>query len=300
MDIFSKTVKWKELSPLPVGCVEHTAVILGRDIFVGGGFEGRNHVDYQDSYRLDVYNLTTNQWSSSLITTPYCSFAMTVLDDKLLVAGGATTNDEVTNKVLVLNAGQWEDYSEMPTARCDATAIGYHSMLIVVGGANKVEDKWIRISTTELLDTTNGRWYTCGSLPFPHQQQLAAINNTELYLLSGFDKDNKPSSQVFYTSLTNLLIHQLSWQLAPNTPWRYSAPVVLYNTLLTVGGLQQAKCTSEVNSFNPCTNEWKHFANILAARAGAAVVSVANDIIVMGGTAENGELSKTVWIGMFV
>ena len=58
VDIFSKTVKWKELAPLPVGCNGYTAVLLGGVVY------------YQDSYRLDVYNLTTNQWSSS-ITTPY-------------------------------------------------------------------------------------------------------------------------------------------------------------------------------------------------------------------------------------
>ena len=50
--------------------------------------------------RLDVYNLTTNQWSSSPITAPYRSFAMTVLDDKLVTAEGLTKNDEVVRKVL--------------------------------------------------------------------------------------------------------------------------------------------------------------------------------------------------------
>ena len=79
VDIFSKTVKWEELAPLPVGRNAHTAVLLGGNVYVGGGVEGRNY-DNQNSYRLVVYNLTTNQWSSSPITTPYCWFAMTVLN----------------------------------------------------------------------------------------------------------------------------------------------------------------------------------------------------------------------------
>ena len=148
-------MKWKELAPLPVGYSAHSAVLLGGSVYVGGGYEGRSIDDRRDSYRLDVYNLTTNQWSSSPITTPYGDFAMTVLDDKLIVAGGTTKNDEVVKKVLVLNTGQWKDYSEMPTARHSATAVGYHSMLIVVGGSIK-KGKWTRVSTTELLDTTNG------------------------------------------------------------------------------------------------------------------------------------------------
>ena len=35
----------------------------------------------------------------------------------------------------------------MPTAKFAATAVGHHSMLIVVGGGIKVEGKQIRVST---------------------------------------------------------------------------------------------------------------------------------------------------------
>ena len=287
VDIFSKTVKWKELPPLPVGCNGYTAVLLGGVVY------------YQDSYRLDVYNLTTNQWSSSPITTPYRWFAMTVLDDKLVIAGGGTKNNEVVKKVLVLNAGQWKDYSEMPTARSCATAVGYHSMLIVFGGQTKVEGKWTISSTTELLDTTNGCWYTCNNLPSPHQQMKAAIMNDKLYLLGGFDKDRKPSPQVFVASLDTLSTHQLNWQSAPNTPWCLSAPIVLYNKfLLTVGGRQQSR-TSEVCIFNPSTGQWKHLTNIPAARTAPAVVGVADSILVIGGVANENKCSNTIWISVF-
>ena len=195
VDMFERIAKWKELAPLPVYVCGHTVVLLGGSVYVGGGLEGKSDDDKQPCYRLDVYNLTTNQWSSSPITTPYCLFGMTVLDNKLVTAGGGTKNGEVVKKVLVLNAGQWKNYSEMPTARYCATAVGYHSMLIVVGGGIMVEGEQITVSTTELLDTTNGCWYTCNNLPSPHQQLKAAIMNDKLYLLGGVDKDVKPSPQ---------------------------------------------------------------------------------------------------------
>ena len=299
VDIFTKTIKWKKLAPLPLGCVAQTAVLLGRDIFVGGGPKGASSDDNQLNYRLDVYNLTTNQWSSSPITTPYCCFAMTVLNDKLVIAGGLTKNDEVVKKVLVLNTGQWKDYSEMPTARYYAIAVGYRSMLIIVGGRIKAEGRMTAISTTELLDTTNGCWYTCNNLPSPHHQMRAVIMNDKLYLLGGADKDFKPSPQVFVASLDNLSIHQLNWQSAPSTPWCGSSPVVQYKFLLTVGGKNQSRRISEVNVFNSSTGQWKHLTNIPAARGAPAVVGVADNIIVIGGKTNNGIYSNTVWIGMF-
>ena len=39
VDLFSKTVKWKELAPLPVRHFAHTAVLLSGSVYVGGGFE---------------------------------------------------------------------------------------------------------------------------------------------------------------------------------------------------------------------------------------------------------------------
>ena len=301
LDTFKK-INWEELTPTPVRRSGHSAVLLDGIVYIGSGFEGRSSYNRKSSYRLDVYDLTANQWSPSPITTPYCHFAMTVQDDKLVTAGGATKNDEIVKKVLVLNAGQWKDYSEMPTARSCATAVGYHSMLIVVGGQMKEEGKWTRISTTELLDTTNGCWYTCNNLPSPHQQMKAAIMNDKLYLLGGYtsyNKDFKPSPQVFVASLDTLSTHQLNWQSAPNTPWCCSTPVVLYNKfLLTVGG-QQSR-TSEVCIFNPSTGQWKHLTDIPAARSTPAVVGVADNILVIGGTSNNqNEYSDKMWIGVF-
>ena len=272
-------------------------MLLGGVVYVGGGFEGISINDKFDSYRIDSYNLTTNQWSSSPIITPYCWFGMTVLDDKLITVGGAT-NMEPVRSILILTAGQWKDYSAMPTARQCATAVGYHSMLIVVGGGIKVEGEWTRVSTTELLDTINGCWYTFNSLLSPHQQMKAAIMDDKVYLLGGFDRDIKPSPKAYVTSLDATSSHQLNWQSVPNVPWCCFAPVVLFNKLLTVGGWQQSY-TSKVCIFDSFIGQWKHLTNIPAARSAPAVVGMTNSILVMGGVTIDNKYSNTVWIGVF-
>ena len=301
VDIINKTVKWEELAPLPVGHSAHTAVLLGGNVYVGGGFEGRGVDDFQDSYRLDVYNLTTNHWSPSPITTPYRYFAMTVLDDSLVTVGGKTKNDEVVKKILVLDIGQWKDYSEMPTARFSPTAVGYHSMLIVVGGGSKIEDTWTVLSTAELLDTTNGCWYTCNNLPSPRRQMKAAIMNDTLYLLNGFDNNSERPSHVFIASLDTLSTRQLNWQSAPNTPWCCSVPVVLYDKfLLAVGGRAPSDYTlsNEVYTLNVSVGQWRHLTKIPAARSNSTAVSINNKMVIIGGMTNN-NFSNTVWIGIF-
>ena len=299
-------VKWEEVAPLPVarsGCV---AVLLQGSVYVGSGHEGRSINDYQSCYRLDVYNLFTNQWSLSPITTPYCAYAMTVLDDKLITVGGAVNKDENTDKVLVLDAGRWKDYSTMPTARSCATAVGYHSMLIVIGGRVKVEGKWTTVSTVELLDTTNGCWYTCDNLSTPHSQLHAAVVNNILYLLGGDVVNNESLLQVFSASLETLSTHRLQWQSLTDTPWYFSSPVGIYKKfLLAVGGRYPSDPTiqsNEVLTINPSTGLWELITNIPVPTSGPAVVGVAdNKIIVLGGGVgfEQRLFSNNVWIGTF-
>ena len=82
VDIFRKSVKWEQITPIPVCHNGHTTVLLGGCIYIGGG--------------------------SFSITAQYHNFAMTILDNKLIIVGGVSKNDEVAKKILFLNAGQWK------------------------------------------------------------------------------------------------------------------------------------------------------------------------------------------------
>ena len=302
-DIFSKAVNWKELSPLPVNRSACYAVLLDGVIYVGSGYE-KHALSKQVKLcnRLDMYDVTADQWSSP-ITTPYCLFAMTAVDNKLVTAGGMhITNFEVVKKVLVLNAGQWKDLSEMPTARCHSTAAGHNSMLILVGGQAFVNGQVTTVATTELLDTTNGCWYPCDNLPSPHYQLKAAIMNNTLYMLGGF-QDDKPTPHIFVASLNTVSDHQLIWQSRQNASFHLSIPVVPYDkVLLAVGGTEKSNINNisdMVYILNTSTGMWEYLTNMPAKRSGPAVVSIASKIIVIGGVSGGSNLCNSVWRATF-
>jgi len=292
------------IAPLPVGHTAHTAVLLDGSVYVGGGYEGRNASERQNCYRLDVYNFNINQWITPPLSTPYFFYGMTILDDKLIIAGGTTINNEVTNKILVLDGGEWKDLNKMPTARSFLTAVGYQLMLITLGGQKIVRGKWTIVGMTEVLDTTTGQWYTGEHLPVPHRQLKAVVINNTLYVLGGtanYYDDSDPSPQMFTASLDNLVSHQLTWQSLVDTPWCCSTPVILYDKfLLTVGGRRSSlkSQTREVCAFNPSTGLWGQVVDIPIELSFPGVVSIANQIIVMGGHTMEGEFSCDTWIGV--
>jgi len=307
VDLFNEAVKvkWEQMSSTPTGLLNHTVILLHGSVFVGGGFEGNSTTDDRHNYNLYVYNLSINHWSS--ITTAYAFYGMTVLNDRLVTVGGrARTVGVVTDRIFELRAGQWAYSYKMPTARKSVTAVGYQSMLIVIGGRQKIAGEWTAVTTTELLDTTTGVWYNCEELPVVYSAFKTVIVNEMLYLLGGYDEvEKKPSLKVLCAPLNNLkLSHKLKWQKLPDTPWCYSTPAVLHNNyLLTVGGRylpNHAYKTSEVHVFNPLTGRWKQIAHIPAALSGPGVVSVADDkLIILGGGDKLKNYSRNVWIGEF-
>ena len=283
-------IKWEEGAPAPVKCTDHTAVWLNRLVYVGGGYEAG-----VGAYTINCYDPVRNSWSSP-INTPYCLFAMTKLNNKLLIAGGRDKSYKVTNQLLTMDDGQLKNYTKMTIARSTAAAAGHQGMLIITGGYD--DDKGKRLSSTELFDSTNGQWYTCSNLPQPLSWPQSVIIDNILYLLGGVNKDYSDSPAVFTASLDNLSRHQMKWNTHQHTPWYCSAPVSFDGTqLLMLGGKKGFTSTSDVHKLNMVSQSWEVIGNIPSARHSSAAVSTADRVIVIGGYNDKRNHTNTVWIG---
>ena len=295
-DLFSGPVniKWEEGASAPVGCAGHTAVWLNGLVYVGGGRETGG----KKSYTINCYNPVNNSWSSP-INTPYCLFAMTTLNNKLLIAGGEDKSFRKTNQILTMDTGRLTNYTKMITARSHATAAGHQGMLIITGGE---DDKNKLLSSTELFDNSNGQWYTCNDLPQPQYRLQSVIVGNILYLLGGVDKDGV-SPAVFSALLDTLSRHQLKWNTHQDTPCCCSAAVSVHGThLLIVGGSKETEMDyirySDVYKLNKVNHSWEAIGHIPSARSSSAAVSTAdNRVIVIGGGKDKGKHTNTVWIG---
>ena len=274
---------------MPVGRTDDRAVLLNGLVYVGGGFEAGT---VGESYTINCYDPVKNSWSSP-IDTPYYRFAMTKLNNKLLIAGGKDKSYKETNQILIMDDGQLKNYTKMTTARSTAAAAGHQGMLIITGGT---DDKHMTLSSTELFDSTNRQWYTCSDLPQPHNWLQSVIIYNILYLLGGADKDYSDSPAVFTAQLDDLSRHQLKWNAYQDMPWCTSAPVSINGTqLLTVGGRRGSTYTSDICKHN---HNWEAIGHIPSPRARSAAVSTAdNRIIVIGGQNDKGKYTNTVWIG---
>ena len=276
-----------------MGRVGHTAVWVNGLVYVGGGYEA----GWKASDNINCYDPVNDLWSPP-ISTPYRLFAMTTLNDTLLIAGGQYSGKR-TNQILTMDAGQLKNYTKMTTARSRATATGHQGILIITGGEDD-EDK--RLSSTELFDSNNEQWYVSNDLPLPHSWLQSVIIDNTLYLLGGSNKDGDYSSAVFTAPLDTLSTQQLKWNTLQDTPCIAFAPISVYGThLLIVGGRKkigyQYTWTSDVYKLNKVGHCWEAIGHIPSARHSPAAVSTAdNRVIVIGGLNDEREFTSTVWI----
>ena len=283
-----------------MGGAFHTAVWCGGKVYIGGGNEASVGTSYgTGSYRIDIYSPTNSSWSSSPINTSYHHFAMTILNNQLITAGGRDRSLEVTNKIFSLDGDHLKEHTRMITPRSEATAAGHHGTLIITGGK---DEQYRTLATTELFNSTNGQWYTTTDLPLPHFWLDSMIADNILYLLGGCNKGDKLSPAVFAAPLDTLSSHKLQWS-SQDTPWCHSTPVSIQTKhLLTVCGVKKTGSdyvyTSDIYKFNKVSHSWEVIGEIPSARSGSAAVSVAdNKIVVVGGYDDKRHFTNTVWIG---
>ena len=294
-------INWEEGAPAPVATVGHTAVLYNGAIYVGGGVNDDDDDDDDDGYRTNIYHPDTNKWDNP-IYSPNACFAMTVLMDKLIIVGGIVRGSrEVTNRLLTLRGGQWEYYSQMPTARAAASAVSHQSMMIVMGG---LDDDKHTLSTTELLDSTTGQWFKCNDLPQPLGYLQSVIVGGLLYALGGVQANNEHSKAVYAAPLHALSNHQLQWQQLADTLWRCSTAVSVNNKyLLAVGGYagNDTLCVLKIEKAGSVITStlWESIETLPILHHCTSAVSLGNQIIVIGGGDRKGLPHKTVTIGTF-
>jgi len=282
-------ITWKKGTPAPVTSGDYTtqAVVFNGAVYVGGGGSVTN-----PNFRIDIYYPSTDEWGST-IETPHKQFAMTVLMDKLVIVGGALQTGALPKKVLVLEMGQWKDYTKMPTARSSCVAVSHKSMMIVMGGYNY---EVVRI--TELLDATTRQWFKCNDLPQPLYMHHSLIVGDMLYLLGGSDHTYQASTAVYAAPVDTLTSHQLKWQRLEDTPRGGIAAVGVNDKhVLVVGGRKKQDTMYVLQDGASDSSSWKCIGSLPAVHCYPTTVSVDNKIIIIGGRDYEAIMTNTVSIG---
>ena len=229
----------------------------------------------------------------------------------------------VTGKVYRFNeqSQKWEEFlTPMPTGRYRLSVATTQSAIVASGGSYSIRDrKDVPCATVEVYSSETSQWHTADPLPVPCAGMTSVTIADIWYQLGGGggDKnilvrphtDSKDLTTVLYAPLTTLIqkpTHQSAshislWKNLPDTPLVRSAAASLSGNLLAVGGRDVGTPSSPaLYVFLSLTNSW------VRATTGdlpeprylcTAVQLSSNQLLVVGGTDNQGNYTKTVFLG---
>ncbi len=205
-------------------------------MYAGGGGTDRR----KDGHIVMAYNTQSCQWHT---LPPYSTmgFAMTTINNKLVVVGGRNRDDSDSSEL-----GEWQPdsnqwahpFSPMSTPRCVHSATSYKHWLVVAGGYHGV----CLQASVEVLDVSNMQWSTGPSTPTPWVRMKSTTIGDTWYLIGGACENQWQSSpDVYSVSLEALVSHSSSdssniWNKLPSLNCTHSCPLNIGGSLLAVGG----------------------------------------------------------------
>ena len=284
-------MKWREVACSPVECTGRVAVSFNRAVYLGSGIGSKHGC----LFRVDVYHPDKNKWGTAIPTT-HGLFAMTVVKDQLLIAGGKTATDKAT-EMFFLVGNQWKHFNNLPSPRWGASAACYQSLLIMVGG--KVGKKSPPLSSTDICDTTTGQWFRRSDIPLPLSFLQSVVLGNKIYILNGLSENDTASTAVYAASISD---PELKWKRLEDTPWPDSVGVGLNDKYLLAVGGKEANCTVCVfnSMFTASASLWESIGVLPVMKTSPAVVGIDNMLVIVGGSLVTCKYSNTVHIATFL
>ncbi len=230
-----------------------------------------------------TYNITHKSWTE-LPSCPVSSFSMAVLDNKITVIGGKSTDLTPVSTLLSYSKKWVSAFPNMRVERYWTISVKHKSFLIVMGGEGR--DKRV-LNTVEVLDLNTHQWSFAPDLPRPMDSATAAICGDHLYLGGG--SHSGTSRFITACSLPTLLqgtSQHDTWHQIEDLPHRKTTLVSSHDYLFSVGGKDDFnQPTSSVYVYNLVGKRWEMISKMICARSScyAVLLPINSEIMVVGG-----------------
>ena len=267
---------WKRGPNMPFSmCYYIQSVKVVGTVYVGGGDATKKNEGTVMAY--------SGKWHT---LPPYSArnFAMTTINNKLILVGGNHDGSEVNQLgVWKTDSNQWTcPFPPMPTPRFSPSATSYKHWLVVAGGYREGS-----LSTVEVLDIENKQWFTAPSTPISWYSMKSTIIGDTWYLMGG-RQDVTDITDVYSVSLEALVSHSASdsfkiWNIIAPLNCTLSSPLSLGGSLLALGG-DIEKCPQfTIQRYVPEINTWEPAGKLLDQLYGCTCIHDEGKLHVFGG-----------------
>ena len=250
---------WTTLPPLPVRWFG-LGQVNGKLVAVGG----RKRSCFYATDAVYTYDERSKKWKQTIppIPTARDSSGVLSLQSTLVVAGGATSDEDYTNVVETFKAdtSQWCRTNRLPTPCRDISPVIFGNTCYVIGG----------------------------------YRDSLCLNHVLYASVDDLLCNAVPANQTTYSGSSDSLS---AWKTLVSTPTYLPAAAMLAGNLLAIGGKEASQgglVKKEVYMFSPSTNSWIYISDLPEPRSSTAVAVLSStEILVIGGWCDMSRVSTT-------
>ena len=265
--------------PFEMGGYVQSAMLQGT-VYVGGGDAHRRNSKKHNIVM--AYHIGLEKWAE---LPPYRAhhFAMTVINNELLLAGGWESDRSKVVGVWRPDSKKWtHPYPDMSTPRLGCSAVAFKEWLVVAGG---VGDGGADLYSVEVLNTDTKQWSAGPPTPAPWSYMKTAIVGETCYFMGGHI-DGVSTTRVYSVSLPAIPSKHFDFKEISQLPTHQFTPLSIRGSLLTVGGKSRGRYVSEIHLYQPDSGKWVKVGDLLTPRCDCVCTMLTDgELLVAGGSA---------------
>lgn len=235
--------QWSQIS-FPAPKIQLGAAVHGNNIFLAGGNNG-----FAYSPKVDVYNLSNNEWSNLNLSIARALPAGIALNDEIIFAGGYNTVSSSVVDVFDARTFTRTIYN-LSIPRFSIAAIAYNDIAIFAGGASLEELKVF--NRVDIYHQTDHTW-TIDSLSQARAAMGFGVLDNKAYFAGGYLLNHQVSDRVdIYNFETK------SWETASlSVPRGFLSAAVAGTQIVFAGGMTaDNQASDQVDIYDSATQKW--------------------------------------------
>jgi N-acetylneuraminic acid mutarotase len=300
---------WTTFAPMVFPRYEPGAILVGRRLFVLGGFRNR---DIETTDRVDILRLDDGAWESgSPMPLPLTHFNPVLRGDTLWIAGGFVGDHPGPPTTAVwqylIAEDRWLEGPSLPAARGSGVLVARGDTLHYLGGW--AEDRNIDRAEHWMLRPGDTRWHARAPLPEPRGHATAVYAEGAIWVFGGNQGHDPVPLDVAHVHRYDPIAD--TWDASPPLPYAVShqepATAMWRGLVVLAGGRSRPTAQENVDAilgYDPMTGRTVPLGRLPQPRLGTVAVML-GDTIYTGFGGEFGNhpttdsLAKTVLTGVW-
>jgi kelch-like protein 20 len=264
------------------------ATALDKLVFAGGLVDGGPGQPTAITDRVDIYNLSTQTWSTTKLSEPRNGLKSITVGNKIVFASGEWNGNNVPKSIEIYDAA-------LNTWSSVVLSSPLYNSRVLVSANNKVfitATNYLLSTKLDIYDAASNALST-SQLSQARFEPSATANGNRVFFAGGYQNTDWDDNPIDFSARVDICDASTNtWSTAELSEARYGiAAASIANKIIFAGGYGSNNASNRIDIYDVMANTWST-ASLSEPRSNAVVATVGNKLLFAGGYSNSGQSAK--------